>query len=401
MGWGYHAAFAGHDGIQLQVGLAFRPNKDFMFGYYRDTLSSYAAGMSLYELMLNGLSRADDPCSGGRHMSNHFGKPEIGIQNVSSCTGNHYLHAVGVARAIKYYREQAGEPVEDTAIAIASTGDSATSEGYVFEAINGAANEQLPVLFVIQNNHYGISVPLSSSTANHERISENFSGIKNLHIEHVDGTDAESCFHGVNKCLEYIRSGAGPALIEGECVRIHAHSNSDRHTLYRSDEEIDELAGQDPLPKLRAQVRAAGVAERTLKALEAEVEEELKGRADAARQPPPDPETVLDFVTPPQVWLPGSDSPDHLGDDTWKLREAINETLKVEFRRNPDTFLWGQDCASEDKGGVFNVTKGMLQEFGGARPKRTDRRGLYRRDSQRHLPLQGRHSCGHRGGSVR
>ena len=368
MGWGYHAAFAGHDGIQLQVGLAFRPNKDFMFGYYRDTLSSYAAGMSLYELMLNGLSRADDPCSGGRHMSNHFGKPEIGIQNVSSCTGNHYLHAVGVARAIKYYREQAGEPVEDTAIAIASTGDSATSEGYVFEAINGAANEQLPVLFVIQNNHYGISVPLSSSTANHERISENFSGIKNLHIEHVDGTDAESCFHGVNKCLEYIRSGAGPALIEGECVRIHAHSNSDRHTLYRSDEEIDELASQDPLPKLRAQVRAAGVAERTLKALEAEVEEELKDaqtRGEAAATP--DPETVLDFVTPPQVWLPGSDSPDHLGDDTWKLREAINETLKVEFRRNPDTFLWGQDCASEDKGGVFNVTKGMLQEFGGAR----------------------------------
>ena len=127
------------------------------------------------------------------------------------------------------------------------------------------------------------------------------------------------------------------------------------------------LASQDPLPKLRAQVRR-WVAERTLKALEAEVEEELKDaqtRGEAAATP--DPETVLDFVTPPQVWLPGSDSPDHLGDDTWKLREAINETLKVEFRRNPDTFLWGQDCASEDKGGVFNVTKGMLQEFGGAR----------------------------------
>ncbi len=368
MGWGYHAAFAGHDGIQLQIGLAFRPNKDFMFGYYRDTLSSYAAGMSLYELMLNGLSRAEDPCSGGRHMSNHFGKPEIGIQNVSSCTGNHYLHAVGVARAIKYYREQANESADETAVAIASTGDSATSEGYVFEAINGAANEQLPVLFVIQNNHYGISVPLSSSTANHERISENFRGIKNLHIEQVDGTDAESCFHGVNRCLEYIRAGKGPALIEGECIRIHAHSNSDRHTLYRTDKEIDGLAEQDPLPKLRAKVRAAGVAERTIKALEAEVEEELKDaqtRGEAAATP--DPETVLDFVTPPQVWLPGSDDSSHLGDQTWKIREAINETLKAEFRRNSDTFLWGQDCASEDKGGVFNVTKGMLQEFGSGR----------------------------------
>jgi 2-oxoisovalerate dehydrogenase E1 component len=368
MGWGYHAAFAGHDGIQLQIGLAFRPNVDFMFGYYRDTLSSYAGGMSLYELMLNGLSRADDPCSGGRHMSNHFGKPEIGIQNVSSCTGNHYLHAVGVARAIKYYREEANEPAEDTRIAIASTGDSATSEGYVFEAINGASNEKLPVLFVIQNNHFGISVPLSNSTANHERVSENYRGIKNLHIEQVDGTDAEACFHGVNRCLEYIRSGKGPALIEGECVRLNAHSNSDRQTLYRSEEEIEGLAAQDPLPKLRAKVRSAGVAERTLKAIEAEVEEELKDaqtRGEAAATP--DPATVMDFVTPPQVWLPGSDGADHLGDGTWKIREAINETLKAEFRRNSDTFLWGQDCASQDKGGVFNVTKGMLQEFGAGR----------------------------------
>jgi 2-oxoisovalerate dehydrogenase E1 component len=368
MGWGYHAAFAGHDGIQLQIGLAFRPNKDFMFGYYRDTLSSYAAGMSLYELILNGLSRADDPCSGGRHMSNHFGKPEIGVQNVSSCTGNHYLHAVGVARGIKYYRELEGEPAADTAIAIASTGDSATSEGYVFEAINGAANEQLPVLFVIQNNHVGISVPLSSSTGNHERISENYRGIKNLHIEQVDGRDAEACFHAVNTCLDYIRSGKGPALIEGECARINAHSNSDRQTSYRSDEEIEALSVLDPLPELRAKVRAAGVAERSIKAIETAVEEELKDaqtRGEAAESPVA--ESVLEFVTPPQVWLPGSDDPSHLGEGKWKIREAINETLKAEFRRNADTFIWGQDCASKEKGGVFNVTKGLLQEFGPAR----------------------------------
>ncbi len=151
-------------------------------------------------------------------------------------------------------------------------------------------------------------------------------------------------------------------------MRINAHSNSDRQTSYRSDEEISALAQMDPLPGLRANVRAAGVAERSLKAIEAAVEEELKdaqSRGESAATPSPD--TVLDFVTPPQVWLPGSDDASHLGDEKWKLREAINETLKAEFRRNPDTFIWGQDCASKEKGGVFNVTKGLLQEFGSGR----------------------------------
>ncbi|MBM66792.1 MAG: 2-oxoisovalerate dehydrogenase [Myxococcales bacterium] len=368
MGWGYHAAFAGHDGIQLHVGLAFRGGTDFMFPYYRDTLTNLAGGVSLYELILNGLSRADDPVSGGRHMSNHFGKPEIGIQNVSSCTGNHYLHAVGTARAIKYYRELEGVDVADTAIAVASTGDSATSEGYCFEALNGASNEKLPVLFVIQNNHYGISVPLSNSTANHEQISKNFSGLGNLHIEVVDGGDPYDCWRGVQNCLEYIRSGAGPALIEADCVRIDAHSNSDRQTLYRDEEELAAVAEMDPLPAFRAHLIKSKIAtEKSLTELEATNDAdlaEMQKKAEAAATP--DPATVLDYVTPPGY--EGNDDVALLNtEEKWRIREAINETLKAEFRHNPDTFVWGQDCASKEKGGVFNVTKGLLQEFGAGR----------------------------------
>ena len=205
-----------------------------------------------------------------------------------------YLHVVGVARAIKYYREQANEPAAETGIAIASTGDSATSEGYVFEAINGAANEQLPVLFVIQNNHYGISVPLSSSTANHERISENFRGIKNLYIEQVDGTDAESCFHGVNRCLEYIRSGKG-SVDRRRCIafmRLNWIATRCIEPMKRSKVWPSRSLTK---PRLRSALR---VAERTIKALEAEVEEEQKtprtrgGGGDAR------PRDRLDFVTP-------------------------------------------------------------------------------------------------------
>ena len=133
-GWSYHAPFAGHDGIQLILGQAFRPSQDFLFPYYRDLLTSLAAGLTPEEIIMNGLSKEGDVAGGGRHMSNHFAKPSIGVQNVSSCTGNHTLHAVGVARAAKYYG--GGE------IAFSSQGEASTSEGYVYEALNGASTIQ-------------------------------------------------------------------------------------------------------------------------------------------------------------------------------------------------------------------------------------------------------------------
>jgi len=140
LGWSYHAPYAGHDGIQLAIGQIFEAEKDFLFPYYRDMLTVLSAGMTAEEIILNGISKAADPSSGGRHMSNHFAKPEINIQNVSSCTGNHTLHAVGVARAIKLSNTKA--------VAISSQGESSVSEGYVYEAITGADKEELPVIFV-------------------------------------------------------------------------------------------------------------------------------------------------------------------------------------------------------------------------------------------------------------
>ena len=139
IGWSYHAPYAGHDGIQLAIGQIFNREKDHLFPYYRDMLTNISAGLTAEEIILNGISKANDVNSGGRHMSNHFGKPEWNIHNVSSSTGNHTLHAVGVARALKYYKSNG--------IAISSQGESSVSEGYVYEAINGASNEQLPVIF--------------------------------------------------------------------------------------------------------------------------------------------------------------------------------------------------------------------------------------------------------------
>lgn len=357
-GWSYLATCGGHEGIQLALGQSFRPGKDFLFPYYRDQLTCLAAGLSVDEIMLNGLSRRDDPASGGRHMSNHFAKPETGIQSTSSSVANHALHAVGVARAAKHYKSDA--------IAFASFGESSCSEGYVFEAFNGASRELLPVIFVVQNNRYGISVPVHEQTAN-EIVADNFVGLRHLHIVRCDGTDPVDSRAAMDEALEYVKGGHGPALVHALCVRLGPHSNSDKHEAYRSEEELAEVRAQDPLVRFRHYVLDEGLlSAEELQAIEAanrRAVNEAAAWAQAAALP--DPKSVYDFVIPEALQVAETETPTTGKNE--KLREAINRTLHEEFARNPNTFLWGQDVASGKKGGVFNVTDGMQEKFGRGR----------------------------------
>jgi 2-oxoisovalerate dehydrogenase E1 component len=357
IGWSYHAPCAGHDGIQLALGLSFRANHDFLFPYYRDMLTCLAAGLTPLEILLNGISRADDVAGGGRHMSNHFAKPAIGIQNVSSCTGNHTQHAVGLARAVKTYGSDA--------VVFCSQGESSASEGYVYEAVNGANLEKVPVVFVLQDNGYGIAVPKSDQTANAD-VCDNFRGFLNLKIIKCEGLDPIDSMRAMNEALAYVRSGAGPAMVYAHCVRIGSHSNSDKHELYRSPEELAEVRRQDPLPRFRSYCLAHGLTEAELVEIEQHNLEDYNVASDQAiKAANPDPASILDFVVP-EPWV-SETFPDGLPSGAGapvSMLTAINQTLKEEFRRNPDTFIWGQDVAHKDKGGIFNVTKGMQQEFG-------------------------------------
>ena len=357
IGWSYHAPCAGHDGIQLALGLSFRQKKDYLFPYYRDLLTCLAGGLSPLEVILNGISKATDVAGGGRHMSNHFAKPEIHIQNVSSCTGNHTLHAVGLGRAVKTY--------DSDAVVFCSQGESSVSEGYVYEAINGASLEKLPVIFVFQDNGYGISVPKSDQTAN-ERVCDNFTGFLNLKIVKCDGKDPLDSMRAMEEALAFVRSGAGPAIVHADCVRIGSHSNSDKHELYRDPEELAEAKRQDPLPRFRKHCLEQGISEEELLAIETANLEEYNKASDAAMMSPdPDPASIFDFVLA-EPWVSAeypTGIPAGEGAATTMLT-AINDTLKAEFRHNPDTYLWGQDVANKDKGGIFNITKGMQQEFG-------------------------------------
>ena len=359
-GWSYHASHAGHDGIQIALGLAFRPNKDYLFPYYRDMLTCLAAGITPYEIILNGLSKAGDVASGGRHMSNHFAKISIGIWNVSSCTGNHAQHAAGLGRAVKYY--------DADSIVFCSQGESSCSEGYVFEALNGASRERLPVIFVVQNNGYGISVPVSEQSAN-AIVSENYRGLRGLTIINCDGTSPFDATSAMRRATDIVHAGDGPVLLHAFCERINAHSNSDRHESYRSREELTEVRTYDSYERLRLHLlNVEDVEEVTLLAIEEEnkvIVAEAGEKAEAS--PDPDPTTATMYVLPEESKVAAEATIAAEGGAPLTLREAINATLISEFRRNPDTFLWGQDVASKEKGGVFNVTKGMQQEFGPSR----------------------------------
>jgi 2-oxoisovalerate dehydrogenase E1 component len=358
IGWSYHAPYAGHDGIQLAVGQHFEKNKDHIFLYYREMLTAMSCGITAEEIILNGISKATDPSSGGRHMSNHFAKPEWNIHSTSSSTGNHALHAVGVARAIKYYGEKA--------VAISGQGESSVSEGYVYEAFNGADKEELPVIFVIQDNGYGISVPKKDQTAN-RKVANNFTGFKNTRIIHCNGKDVFDSMNAMAEAKRYALAESKPVLLQANCVRMHSHSNSDDHLLYRNELERNYVMEYDPLAKFeRLLLRYERFTEDEILEIQQAAKAELKEAHKAALSAPdPKPESIYDFVLPePYVSEKYPDGLHNQEGEKKKLITGLNETLKAEFRHNPDTFIWGQDMANKDKGGIFNVSKGLQQEFG-------------------------------------
>lgn len=362
LGWSYHAPYAGHDAIQLAIGQVFVPGVDHLFPYYRDMQVAISAGITAEEIILNGISKATDIASGGRHMSNHFAKPAWNIHNVSSATGNHSLHAVGVARGIKKYNTKA--------VSICSMGESATSEGYVYEAINGASNEKLPVIFVIQDNNYGISVPKRDQTANW-RAAENFAGFKNLKIMYCDGKNVFASMNTMAEAHQYALEKQMPVIVHASVVRIHSHSNSDKQELYRDDNERHCAIASDPFDRYRKTlIISERASEQELNEIDRQVKDEVsKAHKKALAAPDPDPKSISKFVIP-EPYKPNK-YPDGVHDNTkgekLKLIQALNLTLKAEFRHNTDTYLWGQDIANKEKGGIFNVSKGMQQEFGIAR----------------------------------
>lgn len=349
----FHASCRGHEKLQVAMSMLLQPGKDWFFPYYREKALMVGLGMPLQDIFLGMLSRDGDPNSNGRNMSEHFSSRELRVVSPTACTGTQFLPAVGMAKAVR--REGRSE------IVYVSSGEGATSEGEFFEALNWAVREQLPVLFLIQNNGYAISVPQAIQTGSDvEDISKGFQ----MEAIHVDGTRFTDLYYRLQPLIANMRSGGGPLLVEGHVVRIDSHSSSDDQSKYRSPEELEAVRLRDPLLHTAGRLLARNlITEDEIKTLH----ERIRATVDAAAAVADEIAFPADQTAVQQIYsdfAPVSEERDPLpiSDKPVTMVDAINHGLHEEMERNPKIVIWGEDVA-DPKGGVFGVTRSLTNAF--------------------------------------
>lgn len=347
------ASTRGHEATQIGVTELLKPRHDWFFPYYRSRATVIGLGMPLEDIFLGMLNREGDPNSGGRNMPEHFSSRELHLVSQTACTGSQYLPAVGVARALKL---NGGDE-----IVYVESGEGATSEGEFFEALNWASREQLPVLFVVQNNGYAISVPQKSQTRSSvRRIADGFA----VNAVEIDGTSFDAIYAAMPAQIEQLRIGNGPVLVEAKVVRIDPHSNSDDHRKYRSAETILRASQKDPLLIAERKLLADGIltADQVSK-LRDEVRDEVNTAADRVdtRSFPSPASLMQNIYAPEPISSEAADFP-KISAEPVTMIDAINHGLREEMQRNPKITMWGEDVA-DPKGGVFGVTRGLSDLF--------------------------------------
>ncbi len=385
---------AGHEALTVAAALNLKPGYDWFYPYYRDRALCLALGMTPYEQLLEAVGAADDPNSGGRQMPSHWGHKKLNIVTQSSPTGTQFLQAVGCAEAGRYfskhpetakkheddYRQYKDVTFHGDEVVYCSAGDGTTSEGEFWEAMNSACNLKLPVLFLIEDNGYAISVPVEVQTAG-GNVSKLLSNFPNLLIEECDGTDPIASYAACKRAVDYMRAGKGPAMVHGHVIRPYSHSLSDDEKLYRPESEREKDAKRDPVNRMQMfLVRENILDEEGINKLEKSVDQEVEAAAEqalGAAFPPVD--SVYRHVYSEDL-DPGKlqSEPRPEGADK-TMADLINACLKDEMRHDDRIVVFGEDvadCSREEylrqkqikgKGGVFKLTAGLQMEFGGDR----------------------------------
>ena len=376
---------AGHEAVLVAAGLQLKPAHDWFFPYYRDRALCLTLGMTPLEMLLSAVGAKDDPNSGGRQMPSHWGHKALNIVSQSSPTGTQCLHAVGCAEAGLLYEKVTDIPGRETRfekdeITYVSIGEGTSSEGEFWESLNSACIGKLPVLYMIEDNGYAISVPVEVQTAGGD-LSKLVASYPGLFVQSIDGTDFLASYKAVSDAVAYTRARKGPALIHAKVIRPYSHSLSDDEKLYKTKEERAEESTRDPITRMAAWLAAEGLAtERELEALVKEVEQEVTDAADrAVKAEKPSPDSATLYVYSPNVDPSSnefSSDPQPEGKPETMV-SAINRTLKDEMARNPRIVVFGEDVADASreaaleavpgKGGVFKVTHGLQRQFGGTR----------------------------------
>ena len=376
---------AGHEAVLTAAGMLLKPAHDWFYPYYRDRALCLALGMTPLEMLLAAVGAKDDPNSGGRQMPSHWGHRALNIVSQSSPTGTQCLQSIGCAEAGRLFeritsiegRERRFAADEVTYV---SVGEGTTSEGEFWETLNSACNLKLPIVILVEDNGYAISVPVEVQTAGGD-ISKVVAAFPNLFVQAVDGTDLIASYKAMRAAVDYARARKGPAFVHAKVIRPYSHSLSDDEKLYKTAAERADEAKRDPITKLAALLVGEEIAtESDLKEIVREVEQEVAAAAEQAlTAPKPARDTAALFVYSPDVDPSSSafrtDAVPEGKAET--MVSAINHTLKDEMARDPRIVIFGEDvadCTREDaldkvpgKGGVFKVTHGLQRAYGGAR----------------------------------
>ncbi len=371
---------AGHEAVLTAAGMVLRPAHDWFYLYYRDRALCLQLGMSAVDMLYSAVGAARDPNSGGRQMPSHWGSAAMNIVSTSSPTGTQFLQAAGSAEASM--RERMLDGTQTDEVTLVTTGDGTTSEGEFWESLNTACNLSLPMVYLVEDNGYAISVPVEVGTAGGS-ISRLVRGFPGLFIQEVDGCDLIASYEVMQRAVRYARERQGPAFVHAKVIRPYSHSLSDDETMYRPTEEREADAARDPLTTFPAWLLQHGLAtEEELAVIADGVEAELLLATDEAlTAAQPDASTVYHAVYSPDVDPTGEqfdteDDPQFSGSETTMV-ELLNQCMKDEMRRNPKILMFGEDVADasrsevldrvKGKGGVFKVTHGLQKEFGGTR----------------------------------
>jgi 2-oxoisovalerate dehydrogenase E1 component len=379
----FQISSAGHEAVMTAAGLVFKPTYDWFYLYYRDRALCLQLGMTPEEMLLSAVGAASDPNSGGRQMPSHWGHKKLNIVSTSSPTGTQFLQAIGSAEAV-LRASQLGmkDGFATDEVVLCTTGDGTTSEGEFWESLNGACNLKLPVVYLVEDNGYAISVPVEVNTAGGS-ISKLVASFPGLYIEEVDGCDLVASHQALQRAADYARQRKGPALVHAHVIRPYSHSQSDDEVLYRPPEERDADAARDPLTTFPAWLVAQGHAtEAQLEKIREEADAVVLAATDAAlAAEQPGPETVERFVYSPDVdptseQFDTEDDPQFSGNETTMV-DLLNACMRDEMRRDEKILIFGEDVADvsrekylgkvKGKGGVFKVTWGLQKEFGAAR----------------------------------
>lgn len=370
----FQVSAAGHEAIQVAAGMAMEPGFDWFHLYYRDRALALALGITPEQMFLQAVGAAADTMSGGRQMPSHWSSQSLHIVSGSSPTGSQYLHAVGCAHATRYLKTNPEE------VTLVTSGDGATSEGEFWEALNLACLHRYPVVFLIQDNGYAISVPVEFQTPGGS-ISKLLSGFPGLLRLEVDGLDFRASFQTMAEAVAHCREGLGPVLVHAKVIRPYSHSLSDDERFYKCTAERAREAESDPIERMFRELVEEGLfSEADLKGLMAECDLEVQRAADfALTQPAPPTGSIYDSLYSPLIDITSdyfAAKPEFRG-EARTMVDTINQTLAEEMRRDERILVFGEDvadCSREEllpevkgKGGVFKTTLGLQREFGSRR----------------------------------